>query len=364
MPHADETRSSNARRETADAAEAASAAGLWIARRDRRLTPEEAAEFAAWQAADPRHAAELARLEGTWRQLDTMETDPALRALANGVVGRARARQARRRRRNTFLALAAAAAIVLGLQLDWLGREADTPASRLPKENYRVIASTLQRKLLPDGSIAELNGDSRIELDYTESARRVRLVSGEAHFVVMKNAARPFYVTAGPVTVRAVGTAFNVRLASENVEVLVTEGKVKLQHAPVSVDAAATATPEVENAEPALVEGEKAVIPRTLAPVFREVTVDRVGRAEIDHELGWQSTRLVFNNTPLDEVIDGFNRFNQHRLTLGDPKLKERTLTGEFRADNREGFVRLLRASVDVKAEERTPFETVLLPSK
>ena len=33
-----------------------------------------------------------------------------------------------------------------------------------------------------------------------------------------------------------------------------------------------------------------------------------------------------------------------------------------FRADNLEGFVRLLRHSIDVKAELRTPTETVLLP--
>lgn len=92
------------------------------------------------------------------------------------------------------------------------------------------------------------------------------------------------------------------------------------------------------------------------------VAVAEVNKAEMEDELGWQTTRLVFNNTPLDEVIAGFNRYNEHRLTLGDPALRKRALTGVFRADNREGFVRLLRASVDVKAEQRTPHETVLLP--
>jgi transmembrane sensor len=85
-------------------------------------------------------------------------------------------------------------------------------------------------------------------------------------------------------------------------------------------------------------------------------------RIEIAEALGWQSTRLVFNNTPLEEAVAGFNRYNAHQLTIGDPAIRKRTLIGTFRADNREAFVRLLRHSVDVKAELRTSSETVLLP--
>ena len=52
--------------------------------------------------------------------------------------------------------------------------------------------------------------------------------SGEAYFTVAKNPGRPFVVAAGGVGVRAVGTAFNVRLDSDAVEVLVTEGRVQV----------------------------------------------------------------------------------------------------------------------------------------
>ena len=42
-----------------------------------------------------------------------------------------------------------------------------------------------------------------------------------------KDPERPFLVSAGEVTVRAVGTAFDVRLAPTAVEVLVTEGVIR-----------------------------------------------------------------------------------------------------------------------------------------
>lgn len=340
----------------------ADAAAEWVARRDRGLSPAEAREFACWRTADSRHDMEWQRLAGAWRQLDAAGAAPDLEAMAEAYLDRARLGRLRRRLLNTAAAtLGAAAAVVIGF-LTWNRDSAiEAPAAARPiTENYRVIASTMQRSTLPDGSIAELNGNSRIEIDFTESARRVRLVEGEVHFVVEKDPNRPFFVTAGPVTVRAVGTAFNVRLENASVEVLVTEGKVQLERAEVAAsDASAAAQPKDV---PPLVQGQRAVINLATIPAAAAVAIADVNQSEITDALGWQSTRLVFRNTPLDEVVAGFNFYNTHRLTLGDVRLRTRTLTGVFRADNVDGFVRLLRASVDVKAEVRSATETVLLP--
>lgn len=349
------------------AAAVARAASEWVARRDRGLGPEEERTFLAWKAADPRHATAFVHAERAWRGLDGAALSPVLTVMADDVLHRARTRRARKRfvRLGGF-ATVAAATVAFGFSgwLNFPGREG-TRAQRLPTENYRVIESTARQQLLPDGSTVELNGTSRIEVVFTAAERRVRLLEGEAHFVVLKDLARPFTVQAGQVAVRAIGTAFNVRLASETIEVLVTEGKVKLATDHAAAPAGGAAAPVAFEGGPALTVGHRAVIQRVLAPHDAPkpaVTVGEVDRAAIEQELGWQRTRLVFNNTPLDEVVAGFNRYNTHRLTLGDPKLRDRALTGVFRADNLEGFVRLLRASVDVKAEQRTPHETVLLP--
>jgi transmembrane sensor len=342
----------------------AQAAARWVSRQDRGLSAAERAELAAWQAADPRHAAEWQRQLRTWRGLDRVGADAGLAAMADEFLLRARARRARARwQRAAAWSGSLAAALVLG----WVAWTQFGPAAApdRPRSDYAVLASTLRRETLPDGSVAELNGASRIEVVFTAAERRVVMLEGEAHFVVAKNPARPFYVTAGPVTVRAVGTAFNVRLAAESIEVLVTEGKVRLeQETPPAATVAAgypSPLPVPPPEAPALVEGQRAVIARTGATTA-PAEIGAVGKAEIEAALGWQATRLVFNNTPLDEVIAGFNRYHPHRLVLGDPRLRERTLTGVFRADNLDGFVRLLRVSVDVRAEPRGPDETVLLP--
>src|SRR6202040_1603516 len=56
---------------------------------------------------------------------------------------------------------------------------------------------------LPDGSSFDLNTNSRVEVDYTERNRVIRLERGEAYFKVAHDTHRPFWVYAGDRWVRA-----------------------------------------------------------------------------------------------------------------------------------------------------------------
>jgi transmembrane sensor len=359
-----DSRSQNGKEAAPDAA-----AARWVVRSDRGLTPREAEAFAEWENADPRHRAELERVRRAWNGLDAIGAVPELQVMADDVVERARARPQSRRGWWLASALTAAAALAIGFMGFKRMNVPDTAPTPRLAESVRVIDSTLDRMTLPDGSVAELNGSTRIEVEYSPTERRVRLTEGEAHFVVAPNPSRPFFVSAGPVTVRAVGTAFNVRLATTAIEVLVTEGKVQVEHdrpaiAPSTSPASmpATSLSGIPASPASLVAGQRATIDRVVEGVAAAIAIDEVGQADVEEALGWQTTRLVFNHTPLEEVVAGFNRYNRHQLTLGDAKLRHRSLTGVFRADNLDGFIRLLRASVDVKAEERSAGETVLLP--
>jgi transmembrane sensor len=331
----------------------AQAAAEWVARLDRGLIPEEVATLAEWLGADPRHAAEYTRISCSWQELDVIGAAPELVAMADAVEAHAKARRARRRAWAAAAGLAAAAAIVVGLALWQIPRAVRTPGLAGPAtKNYVVLASTARHMALPDGSVAELNGDSRIETDFTPAERRVRLVKGEAHFNVAKDPARPFIVSAGPVTVRATGTAFNVRLAADFVEILVTEGKVQLgESAPTSEQRPRPeGSLDLASAGQALIAGERAVV-QTAAAARVPVTVDTPSPNQIDQTLAWEGTQLVFDRTSLDQVVAAFNHYNSRQLVLANPALRNRTLSGVFRADNLEGFIRLLRASVDVIAE-------------
>lgn len=334
----------------------------WVVRRDRGLDPAESAALAVWLQAHPRHLGAFSRAFAVWQRLNGIGEVKSLAAEADALLARARANYLRRRKLRAAVAVVGLAAMLMfGLvqfrSFFWSHRE---PRGVAQNGGYEVMESTARRQSLPDGTIVELNGDSRIEVDYTPAERRVRLVAGEAHFFVAKDKLHPFLVSAHGVTVRAVGTAFNVRLAPTAVEVLVTEGKIRVNADPHSArDYVSSAG---EPSDTALVAGQRAWV-STEAP-RSSISVEKAAAAEIDQALAWQSTRLVFDHTPLDGVVEAFNRYNGHQLVIGSPELRNRTLTGVFRADNLDGFLRLLKASVDVIPERRSEHETLLLPSR
>ena len=316
-------------------------AAAWLIRRDRGLTPAEQDEYLQWLAADPRHSDALARQQATWRELDLLadwrpehapEPTPALLAPP-----RRAARRPLRWLAPSALATAACVAVLLHHEKNpSAGTASATPA----------VATGYEKRLLDDGSVLELNRGASVAVSYSPAQRRVSLLSGEAHFTVAKNPARPFIVSAAGIETRAVGTAFNVRLDAAAVEVLVTEGRVQV------TPASPTTSPN-----PTVGVGEKIVVPvdarrepnsalPALAPVA--VTAEEVARS-----LAWQPRLLEFSAAPLAEVVAEFNRHNTVQLALADPALATLPVTASFRSDNAEGFVRLLEATAGVRTERR-----------
>jgi transmembrane sensor len=343
------------------------AAGDWIARLDRGLSPREAADFAAWEAADPRHAAELSRLKATWHSLDTADEVPEIMQLAQEIDEKQNQPWRTRWRRSWTLVIggAAAAAVILGWAMSLMSSRTVRTGSAEPMvaaRTYKVVPSAAQRLTLADGTVVELNADSAVEPAFSPEQRLVRLVRGEAHFAVARDAVRPFVVQAGHVAVRAVGTAFNVRFASAAIEVLVTHGKVRVDDAvkgeslisPLERVAEVAAT-TVE--APVLVAGQRILISDTMtAPVAPTA----ITPAEIERALAWQGTQLIFGGTSLEEAVAAFNSFNRQQLLLGDASLRTRRLGGTFRADNLDAFVRLLETGFEISAEPRGENQIVL----
>lgn len=327
-------------------------AAVWLSLRDRGMSESETGDFMRWLQQDARHAEAFNALDRVWRDFNRASVirpvgaaEPDIELLAP------RIRPSPRRRPMLVGALAAAAAIALA----WTGFQVLAG----PRPTAETTVGAFQRLELADGSIVQLNTDSAVNVRYTEAERRVELLRGEAHFTVARNPARPFTVAAGRVAVRAVGTAFNVRLRPEAVEVLVTEGRVQVNDA-VRGDSLLGRTPENEPA--LLAQFEKAVIPivaeQAVSPAVTAV-VEPVSAPVIERTLAWQERRLEFEATPLAEVVAEFNRYNRHQLVIADPRLAGKQFGGAFRADGHEAFVGLLESNFDITAE-REDGRTVL----
>ena len=195
---------------------------------------------------------------------------------------------------------------------------------------------------LEDGSVVELNSQSRLRTHFTEQFRTVQLLEGEAIFRVAKNPQRPFRVRTGLATIEAVGTAFNVQARETRTVVTVLEGRVRVdQPRPADEDSRSGAATGME-----LNVGDQA----TLA---NSQPVQRISLLDTEKVTAWTDRRLIFEDTPLANAAAEFARYSSRTIRIDDSKIATRKITGVFDATDPASLVEFLSAdeSLDVHGD-------------
>jgi transmembrane sensor len=309
-------------------------ASRWLASRDAgAATPADGDEFNRWLTADIRHRVAYLRLEAGWRRAERLRD---LRPLDRDV-DRDLFKQPRMRRRWPLAAAASVALALLLAGLWWL----DHP---LGWQHYETRVGGLSRIVLEDGSVVDLNTNSEVRVRLRALSREVRLIRGEGRFQVAHDATRPFVVSAAGAAVRAMGTAFSVRLRdSAEVDVLVSEGTV------------AIASARVPRAPP-LNAGEAAVV------LPDRVSVSLVPPRELESRLAWTTGRLEFRGETLGEAVAEFNRYNRRQLELADASLAGLRVGGNFNATDPESFAAALASAFSLRVAHTNSGAIVLRP--
>ena len=304
----------------------------WMSRIDRGLTPVQQDEFFAWLAASPAHGESLNRCRRRWRRLDRLaDWRPEFSVAPNPDL--LAPRPPHRWRRWGGSALLAAACITTMATVWYRGTGPREPAAvSAPKPE--------DRRILPDQSVVKLNDGAMHDVLYTESERRVRLTQGEAFFIVTKNPRLPFVVEAGGATLRALGTAFNVRLVGGELEVLVAEGRVEVARAnETQSNRAMTLAPDPT----VLGAGQRMSL--SLDAPRGPGQVATLTRREIQQTLAWQHGLMTFQDQPLTAIVEELNRLNEQQIMLMDEPIALLRFSGTIRSANLDGFVRLLQTS-------------------
>lgn len=316
-------------------------ASAWMIRLERGLTPDEQDDFSRWLGMDMRHGETLRECGRGWNRLDQLRCwQPEHSARPNPDLLAVPLR--RRLARPLFIALSAAALVSL---IFWMSRLDPIEDGKGGTERQYVDAS---KEVLADGSVVRLNAGAQVQESFTPNVRHVVLSNGEAHFTVTHDPTRPFVVTAHGVDIRAVGTAFNVRVDDAAVEVLVTEGRVRVgtTYAPDHAEIRSG-----ESLIPILEKRQRAVVSfssTTLKPEIATLT-----QGEIDRVLAWKHPRLDFKNATLGEIVAEFNRHNEVQISLPDTDLAAMRVSVSFRSDNIDGFVRLIESGFGARCQRR-----------
>jgi transmembrane sensor len=333
-------------------------AGSWfIANQSGSLEHAERAAFVAWLKASPIHVEEYLGVALIAHDLPaaTDEPDLPLESLlemaraddTNGVVSleapmRVRAlppEQISKPRIWSFAASAAAVLLVLAASVLWWLRDGDLLG--LPK-TYRTAHGEQIVAQLPDGSELRLNTDSAVTVRYTRSERVVEIARGQALFTVARDDHRRFRVEAGEVHVLAVGTRFDTYRRPDATIVTVVEGSVAV----------------LAGRPPSGVTGFPLDALRVNAGY--QVHVDARGvlaqpiPVDVQQTEAWLQRKIAFEQRPLGEVADEFNRYGSIPIEIDDAALRALPISGVFDAYDVDSFVAFLQTLDGVRVE-RTP---------
>lgn len=205
---------------------------------------------------------------------------------------------------------------------------------------YTQVSSapgTITRLVLPDQSVAWLNSGSTLSYPavFSDEAREVKL-SGEGYFEVESDLEHPFYViTKEGLKIMAYGTKFNVNAYADEtfVETVLEQGKIDV----------------INQNERVQLE------PNKLAVYDINTGQFTVSQTNLDEKIGWKDGKLIFRNTPLDEVLKRLSKRYNIDIVLHQKSKKEYKYRATFTTETIEQILNYLKLTAPIEWSVKKP---------
>lgn len=255
---------------------------------------------------------------------------------------------------------------------------------------YSTAVGQQEVVTLADGSIAHLNTNTQLQVQFRKSARVLRLLKGEVHFNVSHNPSRPFLVYGGDGVVEAIGTAFTVSLLSQQMDVLVTEGLVTVSAGrpllTVADTPATTTNSQADNARDDIRSIPAGVLPKRLATLsagqklsvaqaieghsavmgssHTSKAITTLSQRDMEQRESWRRGLLIFSGEPLIQVIEEISRFTEVVIEITDPELRNLEIGGRFQVGDVEDMLASLEANFNVDIDRVSDNKVVIKASR
>ena len=246
------------------------------------------------------------------------------------------------------LILSSAAIIVLLLALNIVffflkDQRGDAPIlesritlSEYPSEYKHTIYTNKGVKAfaeLPDGSKVWLNSDSKLIFPDTflGTTREIAL-SGEAFFDVAKDSLKPMIIATNKnFEVKVLGTKFNLKTNSND-----AEARVTLVSGVVEVITTKEVAGKIQQSSIVLSEQQSYIVRDHQPPAF-------VALSDTSKQTAWKNGKIIFDYTPLDEVIKQLERWHGVEFIVEDKAAYSTKLTAEFEQESIVQIMEMLK---------------------
>jgi transmembrane sensor len=292
------------------------------------MRAEEEQLLAKWLEANVVHRREYENAEKVWQTFVNIRGDEIRAAMRAHV-----AEERKKKRKVTLGAILVAVVVILvaaGLMIvytpalnpwDTSSLQAKIPTVTLIP--YASLRGEVKEVKFPDGSVAVMDGDSSLIGRFGPIGRKVELQRGRALFMVAPDKTKSFVVTAGGLSIVAVGTRFDVNVVHDGLTVTLIEGHVVIEAKQAGTE------PTMLGAGQQYIERRGQVVVRKVADVGERATA-------------WRSGILHFEGEPLLEAVQIVNRYTQEQFVVRDPVVAALPVSGDFKTGDVAEFTAAL----------------------
>lgn len=231
-----------------------------------------------------------------------------------------------------FMKYAAVILITVGATWFWKDYTSSVPAQAALASNENLHANEISvlygsksKVTLPDGSVVNLNSGSvlRYPARFDTKSRNVS-IEGEAYFEVTKDSLHPFYVKTNGITVRVLGTKFNVKSYPDErtVETTLVTGKIELYANNQKINEKNRLLVLKPN-EQAIFEVKKGVKDSIISMAYNQ-------DVDVNPIISWKDNRLMFRDEKFINLAQKLKRWYNVDIEIDDPKLQATAFSGVF----------------------------------
>jgi transmembrane sensor len=244
-------------------------------------------------------------------------------------------------------------------------RTGKTVSAQVIIKKIHVPFGQITQLTLADGTKVKLNAgsDFTYPVNFNGAKREVSL-DGEGFFEVSKNAHKPFFVHTSGITVKVLGTVFNVKAygSDAKIEATLLEGKIEVAfagdrekkvlltpHEKLTVNKVVAAQLSIpKSTEASQIKYEVATLPETDDNVYAENA--------------WIDKRIMFTNTNFEEVALAMERKYDVKIVFEDKTLGKEQISGALENESLDKALGILKQIIPLQS--RVDNKTIFLARK
>lgn len=207
-----------------------------------------------------------------------------------------------------------------------------------PIDSLEIVAPVGSQTVvhLSDGSEVFLNHGSKLRYpQYFTGATRNVVLLGEGYFKVAHNPAQPFVVSTEHLTIKALGTSFNVMAYPDEkiIETTLVEGKVTVSH--------------MEQNEISVPIG--AMVPGQHLRYNSASGKFTCTQEDIAKYVAWKEGKLIFKNESIVNITGRLSRWFNVEFEIHDADVREYTYTATFVDETLSQILDLLTIATPIR---------------